>query len=365
MKGARPRPAPLLVPARLAARAALTALTARTVLTALTVLAPAPARAQGAAGAPHLVLESPRKDAGAVVRGETVRVSWALRNDGTAPLHVSDVRPSCGCAIASFDRVVPAGGTGSLVLTIDTRLLSGSVGKSAVLLTDDPASPEATVRVTATVSSPVEILPAGTVRAELFAGRGGTASQTLVSGDAAFRPTGAETGASWLKAAIEPVAESGRIPGKGGAQYRLTVTVGPDAPEGLLGGTVKVRTGLARLPVVEVPLSGFVRPSVSLSSSRLDFRNFVPGWQPVRRFLVLTSNDPSAPPLAVVSATSTLKGFTATSETKDARHVEVTLTAEPTVAIGPFEGELVLRTNDPLRPSIRVPVKGAALVREK
>jgi hypothetical protein len=324
-----------------------------------------PAAGVLADGAPRLVLEAPRRDAGTIVRGETVRVSWVLGNGGSAPLHVSEVRPSCGCAVASFDKVIAAGGTGSLTLTVDTKSLAGAVSRSAVIVTDDPATPQATVWIAAVVSSPVEVLPAGTVRVELFGGRGGAGSQILVSRDPAFHPAGAETGAAWLKASLEPVAEAGRISGKGASQFRLTVTVGPDAPEGLLGGAVKVRTGLARPPVVEVPLSGFVLPSVSLSSARIDFRNFVPGWQPVRRFLVLTSNDPSAPPLALLSAASTVKGITATSESKDARHVEVTLTAEPTIPIGPFEGELVLRTNDPLKPSIRVPVKGAALVREK
>ena len=326
---------------------------------------PSRGRAQGeGSAAPKLVVAAPRKDAGSVVRGETVRAVFTVRNEGTADLHVKEVRPSCGCTATQFDPLVLAGGQGSVTLSVDTKALSGAVNKTAVVVTDDPVTPQATLTVSAVVTVPVAVLPTGYLRVETLAGRGGSASQVLASDDRAFHPHGAETEVAWMSASITPVPEAERLAGRGAIQQRLTLTVAQEAPEGLLGGTVKVRTGLARPPVLEVPVAGFVRPSVSLSASSLDFRNFFPGSDPVRRFVVLTGNDESSP-LSVLSATVSVKGLSVKSASLDPHRVEVTLTVEPSIPKGAFEGELLLRTTDRLRPVIRVPVKGVVLVREK
>jgi len=335
-------------------------------LCALPLLVPAtPGLAEGGGGAaPKLLLDAPRQDAGSVVRGETVRAVFKLRNGGKADLHVKEVRSSCGCTAVSFDSLVPAGGEGRITLALDTHSLSGSVAKSAVVVTDDPVTPQATLTVAALVTTPVVVLPTGYLRVETLVGRGGAASQVLASDDASFRPDGVETEVAWLKGSVEPLPTAERLAGRGSVQYRLTLSVSPEAPEGLLGGTVRVRTGLARPSALEVPIAGFVRPSVSLSASRIDFRSFGPSSEPLRRFFVLTGNDEAAT-LSVLSASVTVKGITVKAAPLDAHRVEVTLTAEPTIPKGPFEGELVLRTTDRLRPEIRVPVKGIALVREK
>ncbi len=297
-----------------------------------------------------------------MVRGETVRAVFTLRNEGTADLHLKEVRPSCGCTAAQFDRVVPAGGRGTVSLAVETKAFSGAITKTAAVLTDDPATPQATLTVTAVVTVPVAVLPSGYLRVETLAGRGGSASQLLVSDDPAFRPHGAETEAKWMLASIEPVPAAERVAGRGAIQQRLTLTVTSEAPEGLLGGSVKVRTGLACLPVLEVPVAGFVRPSVSLSASRLDFKNFAPGPEPLRRFVILTGNDESVP-FSVLSATASVKGISVKTAPLDAHRVEVTLTAETSIPKGAFEGELVLRTSDRLRPEIRLPIKGFVLNR--
>jgi hypothetical protein len=47
----------------------------------------------------------------------------------------------------------------------------------------------------------------------------------------------------------------------------------------------------------------------------------------------------------------------------DRQKVQVVMTVDPKIPKGPFEGTLTVKTNDPIRSEIRVPVSGTVLVR--
>lgn len=314
---------------------------------------------------PRVVVEAARQDAGTVVRGERVRTVFTVRNEGGGTLRLLEVRPSCGCTIVSHDPSVAPGAEGKVSLELDTLGFTGAVTKTALLVTDDPASPQVTLAVSMNVISLVDVLPNGVLRLEALAGKGVSTSQVLASDEPAFAPSSPETEAPWLKATLSPLPHADRLPGRGRVQWRLTLATGADAPEGLLGGVVRLKTGLDRPAALKVPVAGFVRPTISLSSGRIDFKNFVPEGDPPLRFLTMTGNDPDAPPLSVSRLKVTVRGISARASTLDRHRVQVTLTVEPSIPRGPFSGELVVETNDRLRGEIRVPVSGTVLVRER
>jgi hypothetical protein len=313
--------------------------------------------------APRLVIPEPNWNAGTVVKGELIRHTFVIRNDGVTDLNLADVRPSCGCTAAEFDRVIPAGKEGRLVLAIETKSFQGPISKSALVLSDDPVSPQTTLVVSAIVKPIVEILPGGFVRIQTLAGERGAGAAVLVSDEAEFTPTAASTSERWLEADILPLPEKERQPNRGARQYRLRVTVSQDAPEGLLGGAVKVQTGLTRMPILEVPLAGFVRPVIGLSTGKINFQNFVPEGEPVRRTLLLTNNNGKNEQFVVTEATVSISEIVAQVVPQDRQKVQVILTVDPKIKKGPFEGSLLLRTNDPLRREIQVPISGTVLVR--
>ena len=115
-------------------------------LLAAWILAAAPALADS-----RIVVPEATREAGLVVKGETIRHTFLIRNEGTTDLHISEVRPSCGCTAAEFDRVVGPGKEGRVVLAVETRSFQGPISKSALVLSDDPVSPQTTLLIKADV----------------------------------------------------------------------------------------------------------------------------------------------------------------------------------------------------------------------
>lgn len=68
-----------------------------------------------------IVVDSPTADVGAVQRGTPIVKEFVAKNTGSAPLRIADVKPACGCMQAKCDKTIAPGGTGKIVLTVDTK----------------------------------------------------------------------------------------------------------------------------------------------------------------------------------------------------------------------------------------------------
>ena len=81
-------------------------------------------------------------DAGTVVKGETIRAVFTVKNTGDAPLVISEVRPSCSCTVADKpeDPIAP-GASAEIVAKVETENVSSkSVIKSVTLVTNTEES---------------------------------------------------------------------------------------------------------------------------------------------------------------------------------------------------------------------------------
>jgi len=81
-------------------------------------------------------------DAGTVVKGETIRAVFTVKNTGDAPLVISEVRPSCSCTVADKpeDPIAP-GASAEIVAKVETENVSSkSVTKSVTLVTNTEES---------------------------------------------------------------------------------------------------------------------------------------------------------------------------------------------------------------------------------
>src|ERR1039457_1374572 len=103
--------------------------------------ASAPAKADTASG-PKLVIPEDKKDVGTVPKGEPIKHTFVLKNTGKADLHITDV----------------------------TKNFSGPIWKTALLLTDDPSTPQTTLFLSAVVKPFVEALPYGFFRITALSG---------------------------------------------------------------------------------------------------------------------------------------------------------------------------------------------------
>jgi len=158
-------------------------------------------------------VEIPRVEAGTVAQGQVVEAVFEIVNQGNADLTISDVRPSCGCTVAEFDKAIRPGRKGRVLLKVETRGFTGPITKSALVSrTTRPArrrrsggrDGEALRRRAA------ERLPAPARRRR----RRRSAEVILASEEEDFAPTAAEPSLTHLKASLAPSRRRTRLPGK-------------------------------------------------------------------------------------------------------------------------------------------------------
>lgn len=339
--------------------------------------AAAPAAPAAPAEAPKMIIPESIKDFGTVPKGDDLVWDFVVKNDGKVDLVIDQVKPSCGCTVANFDKTVKPGATGKIGLKVETKNFSGPISKSATVTSNDPANPNMTLIIKAIVKPYVDVLPQGYVRFSALQGETSTQSVTLVTEEKApFKVDKVETPADkpWLKAKVSPVAEKDRVAGKGdNVQYKVEIMLEKDAPVGLLNEKVIARTNLEKAAAVEITVSGLVRPVVSVTPQQLNFGDVTPGAEPTTRNVVVSHNQEGKKDfkitkvelMTVPAATDkaakpqVVKGITSEiTPIQEGSRYQVTLKTAADVAKGPIDAMLTIHTNDKANPKFEVPVKG-------
>jgi hypothetical protein len=338
-------------------------------LAALLVTAIAAAQAQKApagkakavVGAPKIEVVQETKDVGTVPKGQVIEATFVVRNNGNSDLIVSDARPSCGCTVASFDKVVKPGGEGKIISSVDTKSFTGPISKSILLVSNDPDRPQMNLFIKANVKPFVDVLPQPFARFSVIKGDSGTQDMILLSEEKGFKPSIEEASQPYVKAEISPAGDKDKIPGRAGDQYKLHLTVTPDAPDGLLNAPIRIATGISQQPTLEIPVSGIVRPRVSVTPVMVNFGNFTAGKDPITRNIVVTNNKPGVP-VKVTKAVVSVPGFvTDVVPTQEGVSYTVVVKASDRVKKGTLSGTVKLFTSDKEKSVIELPLRGEVL----
>ena len=327
--------------------------------------------AKAPSSAPKVTVVKDNINVGTVAKGEVIEQDFILRNDGAADLHITDVKPACGCTVSKFDKVIAPGKEGKVHLTVDTKAFSGMISKSAVVLTDDPASPQLTVFIQANVKPFVEVLPYGFFRIQGLVGEEISNELTLVSDEAGFKPTNPQVlaqgpdgllPATYMSAKVAPLAEKDRAVGKGANQWKVTLTAAKSAPVGIPAGVVKVATGLAKQPEVEMRISGSIAEAVGVVPAQVSFGAVQVKEEAIKKELDVVNRNMKNEGFAVTSVESNVPGITAEVKPFDKNRVKVVVSVDPKgVKKGVVDGQLTIRTNDASRAEIKIPMKGTIL----
>jgi hypothetical protein len=322
----------------------------------------APALAQAAGTpVPKLVVVEDKKDLGTVAKGEPMKYAFVLKNAGAADLLITDVKPACGCTVSEYDKVIKPGGEGKIALTVDTKNFQGATSKTALVLTNDPAAPQTTLYLMAYVKPYVAVLPYGFFRIQALTGEAATSELVLASDEPTFAPSKVEAPYKFLKTALTELPEKEHVAGKGAKQYKLALTAPADAPEGLLSGYLKLQTGVPKQPELEISVSGYIKPTVTITPNTINFGNFDPKGEAVRRNVMLINNNPQRDNFAVTKAETTVPGINAAIVTVDKGRVRVDLSVDDKIKKGVFEGELKIQTNDTAKANVSIPLRGVIL----
>ncbi|MDH3253961.1 MAG: DUF1573 domain-containing protein, partial [Acidobacteriota bacterium] len=214
---------------------------------------------------PRAVVVDPIKDVGVVSRGQKIDHRFEIRNEGTSELTIREVKPACGCTIAEFDRTIAPGASGSLHAVVDTKDFRGPIAKSVTVFTTDPENAKFNVVIKADVRSQIETRP-GYSRMIVVQGEPTEMSQQWLwaSEEPDFEIRSVKSPYPFLQVGFREATEQERKSEGAKRQWLVEMTLSRDAPVGPLADHVIVRTDHPRQQEVRIPVSGFVRPVVSV-----------------------------------------------------------------------------------------------------
>lgn len=316
--------------------------------------------------APRLTVVEPVKDFGTVPRGDKLDWTFAIKNTGNSNLEIIAARPSCGCTVADFDKVIKPGETGKVTARVDTTSFMGPIAKTVTIDTNDPSTPSAQLTLHAIVKPYVEAHPSGLVRFNMLQGDSDVQTVTLYSEETEpLEILKVETPQPWIKVDYKKIEDPSQIvttvgrPGQN--QYRFNITAGGnDAKIGPLAEKVHIVTNSKHSPDYWITVSGVIRPTFRVEPTGVNFGEVAPTDSAATRSVVLRSNNLKTPETFVVSKVeSTVPGVTANVKpTQNKGEYEVTLQVAPTAKPGDVDGAVTIYTNDKVVPVVTVPVKG-------
>jgi hypothetical protein len=327
------------------------------------VLAPVPGEAaaqpavQPGAVAPLAVAE-PAHDFGKLVKGDNVTHTFVLRNIGDEPVNVVFIKPSCGCTVAEFDKVIPPGGEGRVTAALDTMTLTGKASSALEVFAEGHETALATLVLSAEVVSKLYAHPGYARWIYVQHEAEGTISQTVYSSDGAeFEVLSVEPPMPAIEVSFRPATAEERQAKATGSQWVVDATLDSAAPVGAITGFLTVQTTHPLQKVMQVPVSGFVRPTLFVEPPRGDF-----GTLKIRapRRATYQVRNFATEPIALTGAATDVPGISVKVEpVEEGRRYNVVLELDPAaMAEGPFAGELRLTTDSEKVPTLTLDLSG-------
>lgn len=312
-------------------------------------------------GAPSAAVAEPVMDAGVLPVGEPIEAEFVIQNRGDARLEITSVQPACGCTVADYDAAIEPGATGRIRAVVDTTSEVGPNTKAIAVFTNDPENPRIELSIKSDVR-PFLTMEPGYARFTSFVhdDRDQGIPQILWTDDfQELEVTAVEKPGDWIEVSYREATDAERSDRGVGTQWRIDVTLSKKTPVGPLANRVLLRTNHPKQKVVEIPISGFVRPMVAVTPPELNFGRIDPGE--AQQWGILVRNFGSAP-LQIEGFDSTVEGMEVSIEPlQEGQQYKLVFTPTAKMAKGPFSGRIELDTNLPQQPTITVNLQGEVL----
>jgi hypothetical protein len=318
-----------------------------------------PAPTVPAAPAPKLVPVEAIRDVGKVAKGERVKVDFELRNEGAAMLLIQNVQPTCGCTVASFDEKIAPGATGKIHAEIDTVDFSGPIAKTITVLSNDPLHPRLSLTIKARVEPQIYTSPGYARYVYVQNQPPATVKQWLWTDKVpGFKVISVRSPYKFIQASFRPATpEEVRAEAPDANQWIVETTIQPDAEVGALRDFLVVETNHPKQKELRLPITGFVRPLISVTPFVADFGE-LELTAASQDFSLVVAHFGDAP-IEILKVTASVPGVEATVKPIDTgKRWEVRLTLTGKMPKGRVDAEIRIETTSTQQPVVQVPLRG-------
>jgi uncharacterized cupredoxin-like copper-binding protein len=292
--------------------------------------------------------------------------TWKIKNEGEGPLEIwQDGNTTCSCTVASLGEgkkaLIKPGESTTIDLDWNTKTFENDYKQSANIGTNDPDKPRFTLAVKGKVFPPIKTFPSSNLTFNPFSNEESTeAKVAIVSPDRPdFKILGIESSRpNLITTKVVPLTEKDQkmLEFKGG--YRIDVILKAGMPQGTFHDELVVKLDHPMRPEVKLTLAGHVNGPISLLPDRFRMPK-VFGRAGASQHITLmvrggretrfeVADKPSKVEVSIVS--------TADDEPKAKGRYRLSLTVPAGTSSGAINGEVVLKTDHPQVPDLKVPV---------
>ncbi len=301
-------------------------------------------------------------DFGQVFEADNYIHDYVVFNRGKADLVIEDVKPSCGCTVANFDKVIPPGGKGKIQLVLDGKRVTGQFVKTAAVRSNDPIRKQFQISISGTEIPYVNVEPAGTA---VMQGRYGepVEKQLLISSnekDLDFKITSITSNIDdKITYTYQPTPNSG--------QYEIDIYKNKELPTLTTYGNLFIHTNSKNMPKAEVQVYVITKGIIAVTPSMVNFGAVRFGDKqaagvPVAKSIILSKTTGDFEISEIALNNPNFKAVPEVITPGKQYRVEVVFTPPMKKLVRHNESaEMIVKTTDPLEPAIRITVVARAM----
>ncbi len=292
--------------------------------------------------------------------------AWSFRNTGEGPLDIWLEDTTCSCTVASLKAArgeektitIAPGQSSPLEVSWEGRH-AGRFHQAATIGTNDPDHPSVVLTLIGTVLDPLEIRPSDSVAfPDGTPEQSRSASVQIVSNDLPdvklLQVSTSKPGL--IVAQAKPMSPEELAKEKGKSGYALSIEVRPGMPAGRFLEEVSIETNHPRRPSLKIHLSGNTVGPITLTPARVVMPS-VPRAKGASVSLALVVRGEQAVRFEIASKPEILKVEITPETGPDASgRFRMTVTVPPGLPVGAIDRPILLKTNHPKLPEIRIPV---------
>lgn len=303
---------------------------------------------------PDIKFEQMEHSFGKVDQGTVLEHDFEFANVGTETLKILKAQAGCGCTTTQSATEVVAGGTGIIHVRYNTAHKSGKTRQTITVTSNDSAKPEVRLGIEAEVFVAFSISPPQAVMG--LVAEGATASKILSirgGGGVKLDITEVTSGVDWLTAKL---IDKESPPDAQDVQLKdLEISMTKPMPIGRQEGNVTIKTSHKGFETVNVGVQLNVVGKLRIEPAELDL-GAVEAGKAATYELVVPDRDPS---IYLGAPKIDLTGGTAERIVRyDGNQAKIIVTVTPNKDAKEITGELSIRTNHPVNPDLKVPIKG-------
>lgn len=305
---------------------------------------------------PVIKVDADAHDFGKTWVGPTLEHAFTITNAGNATLEITQVKPGCGCtATGSYPPRIEPGQSGKFPFSLHTQSIYGRYEKPISIFSNDSNTPELRLKLRGEVLRAVEVRPPSFFFRTVNPEAPGSQTVTIVNNtESSFEVRLASTSAaSQFRFELLP-----KTPGK---VYELRATPLPPFKPGALTGSAVLETTVEAQKTITVSAYGRVPERLDVDpGSILVFKPLSSSptpRQPMTQILTFTNHGKT--PVRVVQATSNDPALkTSVTEKTPGQVYLVHVRWIPGYEPPPEGRTITLKTDDPEKPLLLVPVRG-------